>query len=30
VRGVPGPLHLALAVGNDTWLAGASGVYRSD
>jgi hypothetical protein len=30
VRGVPGPLHLALLVGNEIWLAGASGVYRSD
>lgn len=29
LRGVNGPLHLALAVGNDVWLAGESGVYRS-
>jgi hypothetical protein len=29
VKGAPGPLHLALAVGDDTWLAGAGGVYRS-
>jgi hypothetical protein len=29
IKGVPGPLHLALAVGNETWLAGESGVYRS-
>jgi hypothetical protein len=29
VKGVPGPLHLALSVGDETWLAGASGVYRS-
>jgi hypothetical protein len=29
VRGVTGPLHLGLAVGDDLWLAGESGVYRS-
>jgi hypothetical protein len=28
VGGVPGPLHLALAVGDGTWLAGESGVYQ--
>jgi hypothetical protein len=29
VSGVPGPLHLALAVGDQLWLAGRSGVFRS-
>jgi hypothetical protein len=29
VRGVPGPLELAFAVGEEVWLAGESGVYRS-
>jgi hypothetical protein len=29
VQGVDGPLQLALAVGNEVWLAGESGVYRS-
>jgi hypothetical protein len=26
---VSGPLHLALAVGGDIWLAGEGGVYRA-
>jgi hypothetical protein len=29
VAGVTGPLHLAMAVGEAIWLAGAGGVYRS-
>jgi hypothetical protein len=29
IRGLNGPLHLALAVGDDVWLAGESGLYRS-
>jgi hypothetical protein len=29
LNGVSGPLHLALAVGEDLWLAGESGVFRS-
>jgi hypothetical protein len=29
VRGLSSPLHLALAVGNDVWLAGESGVFRN-
>jgi hypothetical protein len=29
IRGVSGPLHLALHVGQDVWLAGESGVYRN-
>jgi hypothetical protein len=29
VRGVDGPLHVALAVGDETWLAGESGAYRT-
>lgn len=29
VRGVTGPLSFALAVGEDVWLGGESGVYRS-
>jgi hypothetical protein len=28
VQGVDGPLHLALAVGDEVWLAGENGVYR--
>jgi hypothetical protein len=29
LRGVEGPLHVALTVGTDVWLGGASGLYRS-
>jgi hypothetical protein len=29
VKDVPGPLHLVLAVGDEIWLAGERGVYRS-
>jgi hypothetical protein len=29
IRGATGPLQLALAVGEDVWVAGESGVYRS-
>lgn len=29
IRNLTGPLHLALAVGSDIWLAGESGLYRS-
>jgi len=29
VRGVSGPLQLAFAVGNEVWVAGESGAYRS-